>query len=105
MERLCGQYLTRGPVDDIKEACPSRVDEHLAGLSLPLHVEQDQLVDVVPIVEVVRGCLVEPSRLARIGIAGEDAGRPLVVAGALGGVPRTRIAGPVIEKVEIWIVR
>src|SRR4051794_9457612 len=104
MERLFGQYLSCCPVDDIEEACPSRMDEHLAGLSLPVHVEQDQLVDVIPVMKIVRGCLVEPSGLARISIAGENAGGPLVVAGALVGVPRTWITGPVIEKVEIWIV-
>src|SRR3989441_4333477 len=47
---------------------------------------------------------VRPHQRAVFGPAGEDAGGPLVVAGALLGVIRRRIAGTVVEQVEVGIV-
>ena len=79
-------------------------DEHLPRLARPLQVEQDLLVDAVLVVEVVRAALVEPARLAGVGVAGEDAGGPLVVAGPLVGVPGAGIAGAVVEQVQLGVV-
>ena len=73
-----------------------RMHQHLPGLPLPFHVEQDHLIDVVPIVQVMRSRLVEPARLTRIGVASEDPGGPFVVARTLIGIPGSRITGTVI---------
>src|SRR6185437_16897761 len=48
--------------------------------------------------------LVEPVRLTRVGITRENAGGPLVVARPLIGVPRTRVAGAVVDEVELRVV-
>src|SRR4029450_5683289 len=45
-----------------------------------------------------------PAGLAGIGIAGKDAGRPFVVARPRLMVPRARIAGAVIDEIELGIV-
>src|SRR3712207_7170630 len=47
-------------------------------------------VHAVVIVLVVWALLVRPHRLARVGVAREEGGRPLVVAGALLGIPGAR---------------
>ena len=104
VEGLCRENLAGHPVEDVDVAVALRPDEHLPGLPLPGHVEQDLLVDPVPIIEIVRAPLVEPARLTRFRLARKDAGRPLVVAGPLVGVPGTGIARAVIEEIEIGVV-
>ena len=48
--------------------------------------------------------LIGPARLPRVGVAGEERRRPFVVTGTLVRIPRTGIAAPVINQVEIGIV-
>ena len=85
---------------------PSRSgpDHHPARLAVHRHVEQDLLVDAVIVPEVVRAGLVEPAGLARVRVAGEDAGGPEIVAGPDLGVPGPRIAGAVEDQVLVGVV-
>src|SRR5690606_37474797 len=48
--------------------------------------------------------LVEPARGSGAHVAGEDAGGPLVVAGALRRVPWAGIAGAIIDHVQFGII-
>ena len=70
------------------------MDERPARLPLPLQIDQDALVDAVVVVEVVRAPLIEPDRLARVRVAREDAGGPLVVAGRCSGFQGPGLAVP-----------
>src|SRR5579884_2023600 len=54
--------------------------------------------------EIVRRRLVVPDGLARIDVAREDSGRPLVVAGPLVGVPRAGIANAIINELGCGII-
>src|SRR5215218_3971866 len=54
--------------------------------------------------QVVRAALIEPHRLAGAHIAGEDAGRPFVVARPLLRVPRAGIAGAVEDQLGVGVV-
>src|SRR5215213_4730732 len=79
-------------------------DENFPRLPADGHVEQDLLVDAVVVVQVVRAPLVEPARLARVGVAREDARRPLVVARPLRGVPGAGVACAVEDEVLFRVV-
>ena len=46
-----------------------------------------------------------PDHLARVGVARDDGGAPLVVAGSLLAVPRTRVRCAVIHEVELGVIR
>src|SRR3954468_14950479 len=54
--------------------------------------------------EVVRAPLVEPARGAGIGVAGEDAGGPVVAARPRLRVPGAGIAGAVVDQVELGVI-
>src|SRR3954471_8717683 len=49
--------------------------------------------------------LVEPNRLARVRLAGEHPRGPFVVARTQLRIPGTGVCGPVIDQIEIGIVR
>src|SRR5205823_5750449 len=66
--------------------------------------DQDVLVDPVVVPRVVRRLLIGPFRLPRVRVAGENRHRVLVVAGPLIGVPGSRVAGAVVEQVELRII-
>jgi len=74
------------------------------GLAIDGAVGQHALVDAVVIPFVMRSHLIGPGRDARIGIAGEDGGRPFVVARPLRGIPSSRIATAVENQIELRIV-
>src|SRR4051812_30863633 len=75
--------LARSAVEHVDVAIAFGPDEDFARLSVDRQVEQDLLVDAVVVVHVMRRPLVKPERLAGVGVAREDAGGPLVVAGTL----------------------
>ena len=52
----------------------------------------------------MRRLLIRPRRLPGVGIAREDRHRILVVARPLIGIPRARVAGAVVEEVELGVV-
>src|SRR5215213_5881132 len=93
-----------GAVDHIEVRIALRPDENLPLLTFPFHVQQNDLVDAVPVVNVVRRELVKPSSLAGVGIAGEYSRSPLVVAWTLLMIPGARVRGAVINKVQLRIV-
>jgi hypothetical protein len=67
-------------------------------------IGQDNLVDVVVIVEVVRRALIEPARLASIDIAGEYSSRELVVPGPLLLIPRPWIGRAIVNRFGCGVV-
>ena len=81
-----------------------RMQQHLARLAVHIHVDQDLLVDPVVVVLVMRVILQCPFGGAGIGIAREQRRGPFVVARTLLLVPRARIAGAVIDQVQVGIV-
>src|SRR5213075_175494 len=62
-------------------------------------------VDTVVVVQIVRSELIKPARLARVRIARENPAGPLVVAGALIGIPRTGISSAVEDQIQLGVVR
>ena len=91
-------------VDGVSETIAVKMHQRLAGFAVDAQIGQDVLVDAVVIPLVVRRHLVGPARHAGVGIAREDGHRPFVVARALGRIPRARVAGAVIQQVEVGIV-
>ena len=102
--RIGRQHLPGRAIDHVEVAVPIGPDQHLARLPVHRHVEQDDLVDAVVIVLVMREGLIEPLRRAVIGISRENSSRPFIVARPLLMIPWTGIAGPIINQVEIGIV-
>ena len=49
--------------------------------------------------------MIKPDRLPGVGVARENPGREFVVAGPSFRIPRTRVRRPVINQVQLWIVR
>ena len=78
--------------------------EHLARLPLDRQVDEDVLVDGVVVPHVVRRHLKSPHHLAGVRIARQNRSSPLVVTGALVLVPRSGIAGAVIDEIEGGII-
>src|SRR5436190_2287584 len=91
------QYLPGAPVHHVEEPVATWPQEHRAAAVAPWNVGQNRLVDVVVVVNVVRRRLVKPQGVAAVDVAGENARRPFIVAGPLVGVPRARIARPIIN--------
>src|SRR3982751_1402111 len=58
------QHLPGRAVENVNVAVPLGPDEDFSWLAVPIHVEQDLLVDPVPVVEVVWAPLVKPARLS-----------------------------------------
>ena len=98
---LGDQQLAGAAIQRVAEAVAVEMHQQLAHLAADLLIGQDHLVDAVIVPLVVRRHLIDPLRLAGVGIAGEDGHRPLVVAGALLRVPGRGIAGAVIDQVEL----
>src|SRR5438034_11318998 len=96
--------LFRSPVDRVAEAVAVEVRQRLHRLPADRQVDEDVFIDAVVVPLVMRRHLVRPLRFAVVRIAGEDGHRPLVVAGPLIGVPRSRVARAVIEQVQLRIV-
>src|SRR5258705_8173130 len=81
------------------------MQEDLSTLAVHIEIKKEILVYAVVVVEIVGAELVVPHCLARIGIAGENAGRPLVVSRTLLRVPWARICGSVIDQIQFGIIR
>ena len=91
--RSCGRSRTCS-------RCDRRGRAPCACVPFMSQVEQHVLVDAVVVEQVVRAPLVEPACFAGVGVAGEDAGGPLVVAGTLIRVPRARVGGAVEDQIR-----
>ena len=104
-KRTGRQDFPAGPINHVHIPISIRVDQNLACLSFDREVEQNILVDRIVVVEIVRAKLIKPDRLPGIGIARENPGREFVVAGPSFRIPRTRVRRPVINQVQLWIVR
>src|SRR5688572_5667163 len=78
--------------------------QHLSRRPADRQIDEDVLVDRIVVPHVVRRHLEGPHELARVRITGEDRTRPLVVARPLLGVPRSWIAGAVVDEIELGIV-
>src|ERR1700722_11638577 len=91
-------------VHHIEMTVAVRMQQYLARVAAHSHVDQDLLVDPVVVVLVVRVILQRPFGGAGIGIACEQRRGPFVVAWTLLLVPRARIAGAVIDQVQVGIV-
>src|SRR5256885_7008819 len=98
---LFRSHLARGPVHGIREAVLVEMDEDLPWPAIHGQVGEDHLRGGIVVPTVVWRELVRPHQRAVLRPAGQDAGGPLVVAGALLGVVRRRIAGAVVEQVEV----
>ena len=98
------QHLAGRAIEHVHVAVAIGSDGDLAAAPLDVEVEEDQLVDAVVVVEVVRGDLIGPDGLTGRGAAREDRRRPFVVTGALPRIPRAGVAGAVVEQVELGIV-
>src|ERR1700744_4815151 len=81
-----------------------RMQQHLARGAVDRPVDQDLLVDPIVIVLVMRVILQRPFGGAGIGIACEQRRSPFVVARTLLLVPWARIAGAVVDQVQVRIV-
>src|ERR1700751_5313798 len=99
-----GEGLAVLAVDHIELTVAIRMQQHLAWIAVHGHVDQDLLVDPVIVVLVMRVKLQPPSGGAGVGIARKQRRRPFVVARTLFLIPRARIAGPVIDQVQVGIV-
>ena len=101
--RICRRNRSARSARSITNMKPSRpgCTSTCRRLAVDRQVEQQVLVDLVIVVEIVRIELVGPHRLAGIGIAREDGGRPFVVAFALVGIPRAGIAGAVEDQIGL----
>src|SRR5579871_443982 len=104
-KRISRKHLAGSPIHDVYVAIAIRMRQDLARAAVDAEVEQNILVHGIVIVIVVREYLVRPDSFTGLRFAGEQRSGPFVVARALIGVPRARIGGAVIEKVEIRIVR
>ena len=71
---------------------------------LIVDVGEHVLVDAVVVPRVVRRLLIRPRGLAGVRVPREDRHRVLVVARPLVGVPRSRVAGAVVEEVQLGVV-
>ena len=103
-KRLSREHFAAGAIDHIEVGIALRTNQDFARLPVPRHVEQDDLVDAIPVVDVMRRELVKPFCLSGVGIAREYPGRPFVVAGPLLMIPRPRVRGAVIDEVELGII-
>src|SRR5438477_8939609 len=102
---LAGDERAVDPVERIEEPVARRVHDELAVLAVDLGVDDGMLGDFIEIVRVVGGVLIAPLDLAVGRAQCQDAGGPLVVAGAVFGVPvGAGIADALIESVGLGIV-
>ena len=102
--RIGGEHFAGLAVEDIYVTIALRPNEDFPGLSFDRKVEQYIFVDAVVIIQIVRTPLICPNRFAVVWVTREYAGGPFVIAGANFRIPRTRIAGAVINKVEFRVV-
>src|SRR5690606_16154466 len=86
-ERISGERLPGLAVEHVYEAAALGTDQQLPLSALPLHVDEDTLVDRIVVVLVVRHELIRPHGFAGIRVTGENRRRPLVVARPQGGIP------------------
>src|SRR5215831_10263290 len=103
-ERLRHQYFPRRPIDGIGKAIAVKVYQDFPRSPVGSKIDQHALVDPVIIPGVVRSHLIRPLGFAGIGVAGEERHRPLIVTWALIRIPRSRIAGAVVEEIEFGVV-
>ena len=80
------------------------MDQGLVLLAVDLEIDQRHFVDAVIVPFVMGRHLVDPLGNAGVGVTGEDGHRPLVVAGALLGVPGRGVARTVIDQVQLGII-
>src|SRR6266436_6169116 len=102
---LAGNERSVDTVERVEETIARRMNNELAVLAVDLGVDDRVLGDLIVIVRVVGGILVAPLDLAVGRADRQDAGRPLVVAGAIFGVPvGARITHALIERISIRVV-
>ena len=103
MEWLCVEHLAVDTVQQIDVAVAIGVHERLARRARPVEVDQDAFIDPVVVVQVVRPLVIEPDRLAGVGVARKFRRsiehRPAARVGFQGPGSRT-----VIEQVGIGVV-
>src|SRR3990172_6872844 len=68
-------------------------------------IREYTLVDAVVVPHIVRGHLICPGGYSSIRITGEEGCGPFVIAGPLRRIPRSRVAGAVINQVKLRIIR
>ena len=96
-ERIGGEYLASGAIQNVDVAVAVWVYQNFSRLSLDRKIKKNVFVYGVVVVEIVRTELIEPDSFAGIGIAREYAGRKLIAAGPGLGIPRPRIRRAVIN--------
>src|SRR6266849_9299293 len=73
-------------------------------ITIDYAVREYTLVNAVIIPGVVRSHLICPRSYSSVRIAGEEGRGPFVIAWPLRGIPRSRVAAPVVNQVELGIV-
>src|SRR5437588_3554939 len=99
------QDFSRRAIYDVDIAVTIRMYQNLPGLSVNRKIEKDVFVYSVIVVKIVRAELVKPHRLARVGIAREDAGRKFIVTRTSLRVPRSWVRGAVVNQIELRVIR
>src|SRR6185503_6298273 len=98
------QLFAVAAVDHIEEAVAAWAEEDRAPAVTPGDVGENDLVNVVVVVKVVRAALIEPDCLAGIDVARKNARRPFVVAWTLVRIPRTGIRRAVEDQLRLGII-
>ena len=104
-KRLGDQHLTGGAVDGVREAALVEMHQDSASRALNREVGQNHLRVRVVIPTLVRRELVGPDQRAVRRPPSHDAAGPLVVTQTLFRIVGSRVAGTVIQQVEVRIVR
>src|SRR5438552_8040119 len=78
--------------------------QNFARLAPYRQVKENVLIHPVIIVIIVRSHLIGPYGLTCFRATSKQGRRPFVVAWTLVWIPRTRIAGAVVDQVEVWII-
>src|SRR5438105_15444781 len=99
------QDFSRRAIYDVDIAVTIRMYQNLPGLSVNRKIEKDVFVYSVIVVKIVRAELVKPHRLARVGIAREDAGRKFIVTRTSLRVPRCWVRVVVVNQIELRVIR
>ena len=98
------EKLAVAAIKHIGEAIAVKMGEGRNRFAVDFAIGEYTLVNAVVIPAIVRRHLIGKLGYAGVRIAPEEGHGPLVVAGALRGIPRARITGAVVEQVELRIV-
>ena len=103
-ELFGGKKLTRFAVQHEDEPGSPWMNQQLALLAVPGHIDENVLHDLVVVKAIVRFDLISPFRHAGLRIARPDGDGPFVIAGTHVGIPDAGISGAVIDEVEFGII-